>query len=86
MLALYHEINCFVTVSFFVCLSLWKIFSTGIQVILIDSCFVSGCNFDVSVGGREFSVFCSSLSVTSSRVFIVFKSGGQHGPQCESDT
>ena len=32
--------------------------------------FVSGCNFDMSVGG-EFSVFYSSLSVTSSRVFIV---------------
>ena len=34
-----------------------KIFSTRLQVIFIDSCSVSTCNFGVPVGGGEFRVF-----------------------------
>lgn len=29
-------------------------FSTRVQVILLDSCFVNSCNFDAPVGGGEF--------------------------------
>ena len=35
----------------------WKIFSSSLRVIFIDSCSVSGCNFGVFMGGSEFRVF-----------------------------
>ena len=38
-------------------LLLWKIFSDSLQVVLIDSCSENRCNFGVSVGGGEFTVF-----------------------------
>ena len=33
-----------------------KIFSASLQVILIDGCSVSSCNFGVPMGGDEFRV------------------------------
>ena len=34
-----------------------KIFSASLQVILIDGCSASSCNFGVPMGGDEFRVF-----------------------------
>ena len=42
-------------------LLLWKIFSTGIQVILIDSCSLSSCHLGMPVGGGKFRVFLHCL-------------------------
>ena len=36
---------------------LWKIFSVRLQVIVVDSCFVTICAFDVSIGGDELKYF-----------------------------
>ena len=40
---------------------LWKLFSTTLQFVLIQSCSVNGCNFCVPMGGSELKVFLFPL-------------------------
>ena len=50
--------------------SLWRIFSASVQVILRDSCSVSHGNFSMPMGGGELRVFCRLAPNTSAYHFI----------------
>lgn len=49
-----------------ICLSLWKLFSISLQVVLTDSSSVSSYNFSASMGGGEFRSSYSILAISPS--------------------